>query len=117
MSECFLWRPIDLDLIPQKLPFHLDFDLSGSEDGEAGTNLLSNYPKPTHQHDFDFQPVSHLNSLFVLSHSKVANLTPESWLASQTSTLNLGLSFSQSLKLLLIWPQIWANSVSHYILK
>ena len=41
-----------------KLPFHLDFDLSGSEDGEAGTNLLSNYPKPTHQHDFDFQPVS-----------------------------------------------------------
>ena len=39
----FLWRPIDLNLIPQKLPFHLDFDLSGWEDGEAGTNLLSNY--------------------------------------------------------------------------
>ena len=58
MSECFIWRPIDLDLIPQKLPFHLDFDLSGSEDGEAGTNLLSNYPKPTHQPDFDFQPVN-----------------------------------------------------------
>ena len=45
-SECFYDAQLIyvIDLFSQKLPFHLDFDLSGSEDSEAGTNLLSNYP-------------------------------------------------------------------------
>ena len=71
MSKCFLLRSFDLDLIFQELPYHLDFNLSASERaeyGEAGTNLLSNYPRiqPTNQPnhpDFDFEPAACLNSL------------------------------------------------------